>query len=207
MFADLNNPTRRAAVNRVSTVSCSGDEHNSTVAFTLLEVLTVIVVIIILVLLLIPAISSMRARAQRVQCMANLRSLYIAAESCLQQNGSWPQIAISDSDSAEEEYARAWIAVLTPFGTTQKNWICPTIQTLLSNPDLSDSSNVRVDYIAMPFDDKPLTPHRWSSQPWFIEVGDVHGNGNLMVFTDGSIKASKELQTATSPAPSAPASQ
>ena len=26
-----------------------------------------------------------------------------------------------------------------------------------------------------------------SRQPWFIETGDVHGNGNLIIFTDGSI--------------------
>ena len=24
-------------------------------------------------------------------------------------------------------------------------------------------------------------------EPWFAEVGDVHGNGNLIIFTDGSI--------------------
>ena len=157
------------------------------VAFSLLELLIVIVVIAILATLLIPVISMMKSRAQRVQCMANLRSLYAAAELYVQQNGSWPQIAMSDSDSAEEDYANAWIAMLAPFGPTQKTWICPTIQELLGNPDLSDSSNVRVDYIAMSFDDKPITPHQWPQAPWFAETGDVHGNGNLIIFTDGSI--------------------
>jgi type II secretory pathway pseudopilin PulG len=170
----------------------------SRLAFTLLEILTVAVVIGILALLLIPAISSMRARAQRVQCMANLRSLYVAAESYLQQNGSWPQIAVTDS---EEDDARAWISAFSPFGVTQKNWICPTIQNLQGNPDMSDPSNVRLDYFAMRFDDKPLTPHRWTDAPWFVELGDVHGNGNLVIFTDGSIKASKELPGLPSPFP------
>jgi len=156
-------------------------------AFSLLELLIVIVVIAILATLLIPVISMMRARAQRVQCMANLRSLYTAAELYVQQNGSWPQIAMSDSDSAEDDYANEWIAKLAPFGPTQKTWICPTIQELLGNPDLSDPSNVRVDYTAMTFDDKPTTPHQWPQAPWFAEAGDVHGNGNLIIFTDGSI--------------------
>lgn len=103
--------------------------------FTFLEVFVVAVIIAILAALLLPVFSTMRARAQRVQCMANLRSLYIAAESYVQQYGSWPQIPVSDSDSAEQDYANAWIAALAPFGPTQKTWICPTIQELLQNPE------------------------------------------------------------------------
>lgn len=160
---------------------------STTCALSLLEVLMAIVVVAILATLLIPVASTMRGRAQRVQCMANLRSLYTGAELFVQQNGSWPQLPVSDSDSAEQDYARAWIAALTPFGPTQKSWICPTTQNLLGNPDLSNPDNVRVDYIATSFDDKPTTPHRWPRQPWFAEVGDVHGNGNLIIFTDGSI--------------------
>ena len=168
--------------------------------FTLLEVFVVIIIIAILATLLLPVFSKMRARAQRVQCMANLRSLYVATESYVQQYGSWPQIPVSDSDSAEQDYANAWIAALAPFGPTQKTWICPTIQELLQNPDLSKSENVRVDYIATPFDDKPPTPHQWAKQPWFAETGDVHGNGNLIIFTDGSISDLKTVAGRASPA-------
>jgi prepilin-type N-terminal cleavage/methylation domain-containing protein len=170
--------------------------------FTLLEVFVVIVIIAILATLLLPVFSKMRARAQRVQCMANLRSLYVAAESYVQQNGSWPQIPIvsDDSDASEQDYANAWIVALTPFGPTQKTWICPTIQELLQNPDLSKPENVRVDYVATSFDDKPPTPHQWAKQPWFAETGDVHGNGNLIIFTDGSISDLKTVAGHASPA-------
>ena len=160
-------------------------------------------IIAILAALLLPVFSIMRARAQRVQCMANLRSLYIAAESYLQQNGSWPQIQGGDSDTAEQDEANAWIAALAPFGPTQKTWICPTIQELLQNPDLSNPENVRIDYTATPFDDKPMSPHQWSTQPWFIESADVHGHGNLIVFTDGSISDLKTVAANAKPAPSA----
>ena len=163
-----------------------------------------LVVIGILAALLIPVISTMRSRAQRVQCTANLRSLYIAAESYLQQNGSWPQIPGGDSDTAEQDEANAWIAALAPFGPTQKTWICPTIQELLQNPDLSQSENVRIDYIATPFDDKPMSPHQWPTQPWFIESADVHGHGNLIVFTDGSISDLKTVAVGASPAKASP---
>src|SRR5579864_5987304 len=128
----------------------SGDRN---AALTLLEILVVVVVIGILATLLIPVVSTMKARAQRVQCMGNLRSLYAATELYIQQNGSWPQIPMNDSDSAEQDYANAWIAALAPFGPTQKTWICPTVQDLLGGPDLSDPQNVRIDYISTTFDD------------------------------------------------------
>jgi hypothetical protein len=82
---------------------------------------------------------------------------------------------------------------LQPFGVSRKTWICPTIQDLLRNPDYSRPENARADYFAMPFDDKPTTPHQWPRQPWFVETGDVHGNGNLIIFTDGSISDLKTV--------------
>jgi prepilin-type N-terminal cleavage/methylation domain-containing protein len=163
-------------------------------AFTLLELLIVIGIVAILAALMVPAISAMRSRAQRVQCTSNLRNLYIAANLYVQQNGSWPQIeAPGGGDSTQQDYAKAWITALAPFGLTQKSWICPTIQNLLRNPDYFQPENVRTDYYAMPFDDKPTTPYEWPRQPWFIETADVHGNGNLIIFTDGSISDLKTV--------------
>src|SRR3954464_2082190 len=104
---------------------------------TLLEVLTAIVIIGILVVLLLPLLATIQSRAQRAQCMSNLRSLYVAGESFLQQNNVWPQIPVAtdDSDAADQEHAKAWIAALKPFGPTEKSWICPTMQKLMQNPD------------------------------------------------------------------------
>ncbi|MFN2623251.1 MAG: type II secretion system protein [Chthoniobacterales bacterium] len=155
--------------------------------YTLLELAIVVAIVAILAILAVPLISSLRARAQRVQCTTNLRNLYLSAELFLQQNGSWPQISRSASGGDSEQYAKAWIDALTPFGPSAKTWICPTMQGLLENPDYLAPENMRIDYIPMPFDDKPNTPHQWPRQPWFIETGNVHGNGNLLIFTDGSI--------------------
>jgi prepilin-type N-terminal cleavage/methylation domain-containing protein len=157
-------------------------------AFTLLELLVVLCIVAILVAISFPLSSQLRSRAQRVQCSANLRSLYIATELFVQQNDSWPQIGESDDeDDASADFGNGWIAALKEFGVTEKTWICPTVQNLLSNPDLSKPENARVDYVATPFDDKPTTPHEWPRQPWFAEVGNVHRHGNLIIFTDGSI--------------------
>ena len=157
------------------------------VGLTLLELLVVIGIILILATLTIPVISGMRARAQRVQCTANLRTLAVGANLFIQQNGSWPQIPPSNPDDSGEQFAKDWIAALSPFSVPAKSWVCPTMQNALGDPDVLAAGNERVDYIATPFDDKPTTPHEWPRQPWFVESGDVHGNGNLILFTDGSI--------------------
>ena len=92
---------------------------------TLLKILIVAVIIGILATLLFPVVSTLRARAQRVQCMANLRNLYVAADLYVQQNGSWPQIGEEDSDSGEQDYARRWINALAPFWPDTKDMDLP----------------------------------------------------------------------------------
>jgi prepilin-type N-terminal cleavage/methylation domain-containing protein len=162
-------------------------------AFTLLELTITLGIISILVVLLLPALAKMRARAQRVQCMGNLRSLRIAAEQYLQDNNQWPQIRTSSTDTTGSVYAQKWIAALAPYQILPKAWICPTVENLLGNPDYTAAGSERVDYFGMPFDDKPMTPHQWPRQPWFVESADVHGNGQLIIFTDGSIAELKSL--------------
>ena len=153
-------------------------------AFTLLELTTVILVISILILLIIPVVGQVKRRLEKTRCIANLRGLHVATSSYLQDHHSWPQIPVAyDQDQAT--LATAWIAALNPYGLIQINWICPTIQENLSAPDLSDPNNIRIDYTAFPFGSKPQDPFRYSTQPWYIENADVHGNGNLLIFPDG----------------------
>ncbi len=169
------------------------DRALKTGGFTLLEISVAIAVVLILVTLTLPIISSMRARAQLSQCTLNLRSLYIAADLFVQQNGSWPRVA-QDANSSTEIYANAWVKMLEPFSAPRKTWICPTVQELMGNPDYATPDVARIDYFPMPFDDKPTTPHEWPRQPWFLESADVHGNGPLIIFTDGSVS---DLRTVT----------
>jgi prepilin-type N-terminal cleavage/methylation domain-containing protein len=170
-------------------------------AFSLIELLVVVGIIVILALLAIPVVSTLTARAQRAQCMANLKTLAVGANLYLQQNGSWPQIPPAGDAGDETEVAKAWVAALAPFRVPAKAWICPTIEQALGSPDYTKPGNERIDYIATPFDDKPTTPHEWPRQPWFIETGDVHGSGNLIIFTDGSIS---DLNTTLKTANAAP---
>ena len=153
-----------------------------------------IVVIAILAAMLLPAISGIAARMERAKCTANLRGLYVAAECYLQDHHQWPQIdanLVAQADS--DEYARQWMAALEPYKISKENWHCPTVQKILAAQPSTDSSGTpkeRIDYMATPFDDKEVTPHLWVTQPWFVERGAVHGDsGNLMIFSDGSVKA------------------
>ena len=162
-------------------------------AFTLLELMTVIVIIAILGTILLGTTEKVRARVERVRCVNNLRGLHVAASSYLQQNGKWPQINPFLLKKKDGVYEERWVKALEPFGVQPKNWLCPTVTRVLGEPDWKKTKSYRIDYTPMPFDDKPFTPHRWTKQPWFIEKGDVHGSGNLIIFPDGSITTLNEL--------------
>jgi hypothetical protein len=72
------------------------------------------------------------------------------------------------------------------------------MQDSMQNPDYLKAEDTRIDYIATAFDDKPTSPHEWPRQPWFIETGNVHGNGNLIIFADGSVSDLSTILQSTS---------
>lgn len=157
--------------------------------------MTTIVVIVILITLLLPAVEGLRGKAERAGCNNNLRGLYAAANAYMQDKQRWPQIPISTV--REPSFALAWIKEFEPYGIARKNWVCPSIQRQMKSPDLYDDEIARVDYTGTPFDDKPRSPFRWPTHPWFIERGDVHGSGNLVLFTNGSIRSLAEIRRDT----------
>ena len=168
-------------------------QSNKDCGFTLLELMTVFVVIAILVAMLLPAFDHLKSRAERAACMNNLKSLYVSADAYLQSQGHWPQIPANLIQGDSKEYARLWHEALQPYGLSPKNWICPSVQRTTKNPDYLKPENLRVDYIATPFDDNPIIPRKYPTHPWFAERGDVHGDGNLVVFTNGQIKSLSEI--------------
>ncbi len=158
---------------------------------TLLELATVVLILLILMVVLLPAYQGLQARAGRAGCTANLRSLHVAADLYLQEHHTWPQIQVSGF--TEQQTATAWINALHPYGTEVSTWVCPTTQGNLHHPDLNDPDNVRVDYIATPFQSGQQYPYKWPNQPWFIERIDAHGSGNLIIFPDGHVNSAVEV--------------
>ena len=160
-------------------------------ALTVLELMTVIVIISILVVMVSPSFTYLQARARKVACIANLKSLHVAANSYVQDNHHWPQIATAKSN--DPVAAQGWIDIMKPYGLSQQNWVCPSIQQALHSPDLSDPTKTRVDYFATPFNAKATAPFQQPKQPWFIEAADVHGNGQEILFPDGHIEEASDI--------------
>lgn len=156
----------------------------------MLELATVIVIIAILAVLVIPIVAHLRGRAEVTSCTGNLKGLYVAAANYTTDAKQWPQI--DTRQVRKTEYAIAWYEALKPYGIDWINWVCPTAQRSLNNPDLTKPKNARIDYHATPFDPHPQTPYKWAGQPWFIETGNFHGEGPLMIFTGSAVKSLRQ---------------
>jgi prepilin-type N-terminal cleavage/methylation domain-containing protein len=167
--------------------------------FTLLELMTVLVIIMILAVAFAQAGQAWFAKAEKAKCTMNLKSLYVGATGYLQDQGHWPQIDPGLVTGDSTEYAKEWYRALAPYSISPASWVCPTAQRGLGNPDLTKAQNARVDYLATPFDSKPMTPHKWGTQPWFIEKTSSHEGGNLVVFEKGEIQTLKEVVQRTPP--------
>ena len=153
--------------------------------------MTVIVIIGILATMLVPVFQRLQGRAELQSCVGNLKGLYAAGTSYVQDQGHWPQIETKDVQ--RPAYALAWIAAFRPYGIAEINWLCPSVQRQLRNPDYLNPNHARVDYLATPFDSSPRTAYKWPTQPWFVERGDVHGEGQMVIFTNAEVKSLKEI--------------
>ena len=121
--------------------------------------------------------------AERAKCMGNMRGLHLALSSYLNEKNHWPQ----PSSWAEAE-GTWWIQEMEPYGADAKMWHCPTITRM--EQDLPAGQKSQIHYWPTLFDDKPMTARRWATMPWLTEIADAHGDGALIIFTDGSIKGS-----------------
>lgn len=156
-----------------------------------MELVTVIVIIAILLAMILPGFTYLRAKAERSKCMQNLRSIYVSTTVYIQDHGGWPQIDPATLNTAD--YPEAWVKALEPYHLSETNWVCPTVQRTLQNPDLTARATRRIDYLATPFGEERHLPYKFPKQPWFIERGDMHGDGQLILFPDGEVKSLKEV--------------
>ena len=156
-------------------------------AVTLVEISVCLAIIGILVVVLVPVGRGYLEKSESVVCMNNMRNLLPAFNAYIQDNGHWPQepVAIwnSNDDVAHEDW---WIAQMKPYGLDEKNWQCPTIRRTISSKD--PNGRPRLHYSPTMFDANALTPYKWATQPWFVEIGNMHGRGAHICFPDGSIK-------------------
>jgi type II secretory pathway pseudopilin PulG len=160
-----------------------------------MELMTVLVIISILIALTVPVYVGLRGKAERGGCISNLKNLFSGASAYLDDQGHWPQVP--PTKIGEPEFAAAWIRALEPYHISEDNWLCPSLQRKFGKTSSSSApleKRARIDYFATPFDAEPTSPRRWTTQPWFVETADSHGDGNLLVFPDGRVKSLTEVR-------------
>jgi prepilin-type N-terminal cleavage/methylation domain-containing protein/prepilin-type processing-associated H-X9-DG protein len=119
--------------------------QNKNSAFTLIELLVVIAIIAILAALLLTAVSQAKGRAQRIQCVNNLRQLGLALNGFVQENHAYPlYVNVDISKGSYSEHYKTWAEALsyeelgipkseTPFFTNGV-WNCPSARWYNSEP-------------------------------------------------------------------------
>lgn len=159
---------------------------------TLLEVLTAVVILGILGFVGYISYRPLLARAEAAQCMTNMRSLHTALVGYMQDKAQWPQPPEGLWEAEDQgPFEDWWIATLTPYGGTEVAWQCPTLRRLsLTQPE---EEQHRMHYEPTPFDERTMTPYRWATQPWLVEIGDIHGRGAHILFPDGSIRVMDDI--------------
>jgi competence protein ComGC len=145
-------------------------------AFTLLEIFSAIVVILILLTLMLPAYDTIRARMDKIACSNNLRQL-LRRGMDRGIHALWRRASLMD---LPHDRARISAARITP----RRRIIGPITSRCPSIASTSPRSN-------------------GPRLPWFVERGNVHGNGNLMIQSNGAVVELTQMKLAHSqPAPS-----
>ena len=153
-------------------------------AFTILEILAVVAILAVLIALTFPAIEKIRPMAERVVCMNNLRNLRAAFSSYASEG--WPQIpsGIALGSMAEQKW---WLEkTQKDLGLTKSAWQCPTIRRQFASAPEKDRPIIH--YLPTPFSKEPNRANKNPQMPWFIEIGDAHGEGNLLVRQNGTVE-------------------
>jgi prepilin-type N-terminal cleavage/methylation domain-containing protein len=153
-------------------------------AFTLLEMMAAVALVLILVAAIYPAIQNLTPRAEMVVCMNNLRNLRVAFSGYATEG--WPQVPKGIELGSMEEQ-RWWLnRTEKDFQLSQKSWQCPTLLRLFRLSPEADRPLIH--YLPTPFSAEPNRANRNPQMPWFIEIGDAHGDGNLLVRQNGTIE-------------------
>ena len=157
-----------------------------------------VLVIAILAAIAAPVYSSLQAKAQRLKCGENVKSVGLAMSAYLTDHQKWPQITAESSRSAasgtDSPEAIQWIAILTPYGISESNWRCPTIESQIRGSGNKDAFKAkRIDYAPTTFGSDPDAPRKWPKHPWLVERGAPHGTGPWILLSDGSLVTFEDI--------------
>lgn len=160
-------------------------------AFTFLEVLASIAILAILATILITLSPKIRDRFEAARCANNMRQLHVAFSAYIDANNHWPQEPEELWNKPPRDYGEWWINELKPYLDDTNVWKCPAVTR--ATREMSDQKRPVIHYTPTMFDENRQTPFKWPGQPWFIEIGDMHGHGALICLPDGSVRSLNDL--------------
>ena len=141
-------------------------------------------IIAVLAALSVPLYSAFLPKVERLVCINNLKNLRVAfGEYAI---SGWPQIpeGIALGSMAEQKW---WLEKTEKdLGLSEKTWQCPTIRRMFAKEPEKDRPLIH--YLPTPFSAEPNKANQWPEMPWFIEIGNAHGEGNLLVRQNGTIE-------------------
>lgn len=155
-------------------------------AFTILEILAVVAILSVLVALSYPALEKVLPTAERVICINKLKNLRVAFSSYAADG--WPQLPneIQLGSLAEQRW---WLEKTEKdLSLSISSWQCPTIRRHFAREPEKDRPLIH--YLPTPFSKEPNRANKSPQMPWFIEIGDAHGQGNLLVRQNGTVEPS-----------------
>jgi hypothetical protein len=148
--------------------------------------MAVVAIISILLVLCFPALEKIRPAAERLICINNLRNLRISFTGYA--TDGWPQVPkdITLGSMAEQCW---WLEKTEKeLGLSRNSWQCPTIRRQFAKEPEKDRPLIH--YLPTPFSKEPNRANKSAQMPWFIEIGDAHGQGNLLVRQNGTVEPS-----------------
>jgi len=164
-----------------------GPIANSKAAFTIIELIVVIGVLGVLFALMLPELSRIQPKADEIVCMSHLRNLWIAFSPCATEDSGWPQLPSGGKAGSHEEEEFWLVYSSNSLGVSSNMWHCPTIDRVMRQHPPEIGKVPLIHYLPTLFDSRPGTPNKWAGMPWFSEIANVHGHGNLVIRSDGAV--------------------
>lgn len=150
--------------------------------FTNIEMFVCLATLAFLISLALANYNPILHSAQSMLCLSRMRALHSGLSANMADSGFWPQPPEFLNEQSLEDW---WIGQLSPYGITQKTWLCPTTP---KNSAIDSNSSTKSSYAVSNFDKSPTAPYKWALQPWIIEFAGIHSDGPHICFPDGSIK-------------------
>ncbi|MBI4662850.1 MAG: type II secretion system protein [Verrucomicrobia bacterium] len=154
-------------------------------AFTLIEVLVVIALIAILAGMLLPALARAKSKAQRIQCVSQLRQVGLAMRSFANEHRDLfpPQVELNDGGTRTRSDPWEHFAILSNELTTPRILVCPSDKGRRLAADFSGQAQ---GFSNLTNRNKTLSyfvgTHAYSQQPLTLLAGDrniTNGLGQL----------------------------